>query len=215
MASEGLVDGIVLVVARGPHAAAVLVGHVAQGLPPAVGGRSAAEHLVPQVVGGGVGQRRDVALDAGAHVHAVQALAVGGVGDGGLQFLRVLLGLTQAVGHAGGVGLGLNHGQLLAAVGQDVVGPLVFFAPAVAGEAAGGQFLPLDPGALDGGRARAPAGGLEGGVDQLGSGFGFVHFSLPLALLGSVSTYAHLGLSSRSAHLMSIQLGHRSPRKAN
>ena len=70
-----------------------------------------------------------------------------------------------------GPALGLDHRQLVVAVGQHVVGDLRLGAPARAFEAAEGDVLAPHPAAFD----HAPARRLQRGVDQLGAGLGFVH----------------------------------------
>ena len=106
------------------------------------------------------------------HVDAVDAPAVGGVGEAEAQLARVLLGLAHALGERSIPGLGLDHGQLGVVMLEDVVGLERLAAPPLPFEPAEGDLiLPADAAAL----GHAPPRGLERGVDVLGSGLGLVH----------------------------------------
>ena len=162
-------DGDVLVVARRVRAALVLEGHGGEAVAPGV---LLGEGERPELVGRGIG--RQLALRAGVHVDAVDALAVGRVGEAHGHLAGVVLGLGDALGERLVPRLGLDHGQLAVAVDEDVVGGERLAAVAVALDAARrDRVLAQDAAALD----DAPAGRLERGVDVLGSGLGFVHAS--------------------------------------
>ena len=165
---QHVVDGVVLVVADLPLAAAGLRRERRRS------GRArrsaSAKTRAPQLVGRRV--RVDVAFGAGLHVDAVDAHAVGGVGEPGLEFFGVAFGLAEAFGVGRVAFFGLDDGQLLAAVDQDVVGDVAAWRA--------GPRLASRPSVICSRRTRlafddAPAGGAQGRVDQLGAGFGFVH----------------------------------------
>jgi hypothetical protein len=72
--------------------------------------------------------------------------------------------------------LGLDDGQFVIAIDQNVIGGQGFAAPPVAFDAAERDgVLARDATAF----AYTPTGSLEGGIDMLGSGFGFRCLSLP------------------------------------
>jgi hypothetical protein len=113
-----------------------------------------------------------LAFLARLHVDAVEALAVGGVGEPHGQLARVVLRLGHALGERLVPRLGLDHGELGVAVLEHVVGPERVPAPAVAQDSPRrDDDLAPHAAALDHGPARC----LEGGIDVLGSGLGLVH----------------------------------------
>jgi len=159
--------GDVLVVAAGVRAAFVLERHGGEVVAPGVRCR---EGPRPQLVRGGVG--RQLAFLAGLHVDAVDALAVGGVGESNSHLRGVVLRLGDALGQRLVPRLGLVHGELAVAIDQHVVGVVRPRAPAEAFNAARSDgILAQDLAALD----VAPARRLQGGINMLGSGIGFVH----------------------------------------
>ena len=113
------VDGVVLVVARLPRAAA---GPRRARRRSGRARRSASAKVAAQS-SSGVGIARDVALRAGLHVDAVDAEAVGGVGEARLQLARRSPWPAPTPSVAALVPrLGLDHRQLVVAVDQHVVG---------------------------------------------------------------------------------------------
>ena len=110
-------DGDVLVVAARVRAALVFEGHGGEAVAPGVG---LGEGQRPELVRRGVGL--DLAFLAGLHVDAVDALAVGGVGEAHGQLAGVVLGLADALGQLLVPGLGLDDRQLAVAIDQHVVG---------------------------------------------------------------------------------------------
>ena len=110
-------DGDVLVVAAGVRAALVLERHGGEAVAPGV--RFGEGHR-PEFVRRGVA--RHLAFLAGLHVDAVDALAVGGIGEAHGHLARVVLGLRHAFGQRLVPRLGLVHGQLVVAIDQHVVG---------------------------------------------------------------------------------------------
>ena len=160
-------DGDVLVVAALEVAALVLERHGGEAVAPGV---LLGKGQVPEFVG-----RRDsaaVRLRSRLHVDAVDALAVGGVGEADGQLAGVVLGLRHALGQRLVPRLGLDDGELGVAIDQHVIGGERLAAPSVAFEAArrDGVFAP-DAAAFD----HAPARRFQCGVDMFGSGLGFVH----------------------------------------
>jgi hypothetical protein len=118
------------------------------------------------------------------HVDAVDALPVGGVGEAHRQLAGVVLGLRHAFGQRLVPGLGLDHRQLGVAVLQHVVGVSALpRLPWPSMRPGRDRVLAPDAAALD----HAPARRLQGGVDVLGAGFGFVHPCLVHARLASAS----------------------------
>ena len=115
---------------------------------------------------------RQFAFRALLHVDAVDALAVGGVGEADGELAGVVLGLRHAFGQRFIPRLGLDDGELGVAIDQHVIGGERLAAPPVAFDAAERDrvFAP-DAAAFD----DAPARRLQRGIDMLGSGFGFVH----------------------------------------
>ena len=87
-------------------------------------------------------------------------------------FPRVVFGLRHSLGHLFVPGLGLDDGEFVIAIDQDVIGSERLAASAVAFEATQRDriFAP-DAAAFD----HAPARRRQRGVNALGSGLGFVH----------------------------------------
>ena len=113
----------------------------------------------------------DIAFLAGLHVDAIEADPIGGVGKAGVQISGVFLGLADALGVWQAALLGFDDGQLVAAIGEHIVGNVRLGAFASPLEAAAGDDFASHTAVCD----DAPACVFEGGVDQLGAGFGFVH----------------------------------------
>ena len=169
-------DGNFLVITAVPRAASVFERHGREAVSPGV---ALNKGFGPQLVGCGV--TSDIALLARGHVHAVNGLTVGGVGEAHRQLFSVLLGLCQTFGVRFAPGLGLDHCELGVAVNQHVVSNLGLGALALALQAARGNDFPADAAAIH----HAPPSRLEGRVDVFSASFGFVH---ELACLGTVKT---------------------------
>ncbi len=123
-----------------------------------------------------------------AHIHAVNAVAVRGVGERGLQLLGVLLGLLQPFGNGRALALGLNHREFLVLINENIVGDVLLRPRARALDAADSNHLAPHPAA----RNRTPTGGFEGRVNQFGAGFGFVQCVLSpgFGVIPSVFSFA-------------------------
>ena len=91
-----MLNGVVLVVAGFPGAAAVFKGDVGEAIAPRIG---CAVGGLPQVVGGGV--LGEGAFGPGAPINLVNADAVGGVGEADLELLGVFFSLADAFGGGG------------------------------------------------------------------------------------------------------------------
>ena len=113
----------------------------------------------------------DIAFLAGLHVDAIEADPIGGVGKAGVQIPGVFLGLADALGVWQIALLGFDDGQLVAVIGEHIVGNVLLGAFASPLEAAAGDDFASHAAVCD----DAPACIFEGGVDQLGAGVGFVH----------------------------------------
>ena len=135
----------------------------------------------------------DILLRAGRHVDLIDADAIGGVGEAGLQLLGVFLGLADALGIGQVPPLGLDHRELVVAVGQHVVGDVLGGPHARALQAAEGDDLAPHPAGLH----HAPAGRFQGGVDQFGAGFGLVHATFLHENGVSFHTVAWIGAHDR------------------
>ena len=101
-------DGDVLVVAALEIAALVLEGHGGEAVAPGV---RSAKVQVPEFVRRRVA--RHLAFRAALHVDAVDALAVGGVGEADGQLAGIVLGLRHAFGQRFIPRLGLDDGQFV------------------------------------------------------------------------------------------------------
>ena len=110
-------DGDVLIVAPLEIAALVLERNAGKTIAPGI---FRGEGGLPQRFRAGEG--RQLALDAGMHVDAVDALAVRRIGEADRQLARVILGLADAFGQCLFIRLGLDDGQLGIPVFQNVVG---------------------------------------------------------------------------------------------
>ena len=164
---QRVLDGVVLIVAGLPGAAALVERDRSEAVAPFV---RRLEDLGPKLV------RRRVALDvsllAGRHVDPVDAPSVGGVGEERLELCGVGLGLADAFGVALVARLGLDHRELVIAEGEDVVGDLRLAVSARTFDAPwGDDGLAANPAVGD----DAPSCRPQRGVDQFGAGLGFVH----------------------------------------
>ena len=81
------------------------------------------EDAIPELVRAWV--LRDVLLRAGLHIDLIDAVAIGGIGEARLQFLGVFLGLSDAFSVGQVPPLGLDHGELVVAVSQHIVGNIL------------------------------------------------------------------------------------------
>jgi hypothetical protein len=156
----------VLVVAGFPGAAAVFKGDGGEAIAPEI---FLAEGELPELVGSGV--LGDVGFGSGVHVDLIDATTVGGVGEAGFEFFGVVFGLANTFGVGEVAFFGFDDGEFFAFVDEDIVGKFRCGTFAVAEEATGGDDFAANPAVLNG----APASGFEGGVDEFGTGFGFVH----------------------------------------
>jgi len=161
-----MLNGVVLVVAGFPGAAAVFKGDIGEAIAPHIG---LAVGGLPQVVRGEV--LGNEAFGPGAHVNLVKADAVGGVGKAGFELLGVFFGLADTFGNGGVALFGFDDGEFVAAIDEDVVGIFGVGAATIADEATGGDDFAANAATLD----NTPASGAEGGVNEFGAGFGFVH----------------------------------------
>ena len=114
-----------------------------------------------------------VPFTAGEHVHLVLACAIAAEREAGLQLVRVLFGLPQAVRYARSLSLGLQGGQHAPFVFKDVVGDVrgVALASSALQPSQRDVVLPADACALH----HAPARRAQRRVYEFGAGFGFVH----------------------------------------
>ena len=163
---ERVFDGVVLVVARLPRPALVLEGDGGEAVAPCV---FLGEDDVPEVFRARV--LRNVLLRARLHVDLIDAGAIGRIGEARLQLRGVFLRLAHAFGVGQIPPLGLDHGKLVVAVGQHIVGDVLGGAFAGSLQPSEGDDLTAHPACVH----HAPARRLQGGVDQLGAGFGLVH----------------------------------------
>ena len=164
---QDTLNGGVLVVAALEVTTTVLKWHCGKAVAPGVLDR---KYPVPEFIWRGV--LRDLALSAGFHVNAVDALAVGGVGEPDRQLAGIVLGLAYALRDLLIPSLGLDHSQLGIAVFQHVIGDERLGAPALALNTALGDLV-LAPNSTT--FDHAPPCCLQGRVNMLGAGFGLVH----------------------------------------
>jgi hypothetical protein len=169
-------DCDLLVVAPLPGTALVLERDGGEAVAPGTGGRcSLRKGLCPERLRPGEG--RDIALEPGRHVRAVDGLPVGAVGESHRELRGVGLGLAQAFGVRAVPSPGLDNGEFRVAVDQHVVRDFGAGAPPLPGGCAGLQapegdpVLAQDPAAVH----YAPTRGLQRGVYMLGAGLGCVH----------------------------------------
>ncbi len=164
---EDALDGDVLVIAARMRAAFVLIGHLGKAVAPRV---RLGEGFCPEFLRRG--KRRDLTLRAGLHVDAVDARAVGRVGEAHRELASVVFCLPDSLGEGFGNCLGFDSGELCAPKFEDIVRLERLAASAAPLDAAGADevFAP-DAGAFN----HAPTCGSECGIDEFGSGFGFVH----------------------------------------
>ena len=160
------VDGLVLVVARLPFAAGSLELYRAEGVAPRV---RLGEGAVPELLRRREGQEH-VVLGAGRHVDAVPAQPVRGVGESGAEPAGIVLGLPDAVAMTEAGPLGLQHGELLPLVEQDIVAGQALATLAAGLDAAGADHLAPDARTFD--DVPQPAA-LQRRIDALGAGIGF------------------------------------------
>ena len=161
------VGGNFLIITNRPTPALIGKRHHGKSVPPRV--LFGKRHL-PEFVRGRV--PRDLAFLAGFHVHGVDALAVGGVGEPHRQFLRVLFRLSDAFRQRFIPRLGLIHGQHPIAIFQHIIGFQLLPTPPGTFETAQRDLIgPANPAAFN----NAPTGSGQLLVNVLGSGFGFVH----------------------------------------
>ena len=171
-------NGLVLIIAGLPFAAVGLELHGSEGVAPVVPFR---EGPVPQVVRRREGQEH-IALVAGRHVDAVPLQPVRGIGEAGSEAAGVVLGLPDSVAVAEARALGLQHGELLPLVEQDIIAGQALAAFAAGLDAAGADHFPADAGAFD----DAPAGRPQHRIDPLRAGIGL---GLVVQAHGSRLTY--------------------------
>ena len=164
---EDALDGDVLVIASGVRAAFVFVGHLGEAISPRIG---LGEGFCPEFLRRG--KRRDLSFRAGLHVDGVDAGAVGRVGEAHRELAGVIFRLPDALSEGFGDRLGFDGGELGVAKFENIVRLERLAASAAPLDAAGADevFAP-DAGAFD----HAPACGGQRGVDEFGSGLGFVH----------------------------------------
>jgi hypothetical protein len=103
----------------------------------------------------------DVHLRAGRHIDLIDAGAIGGVGEAGLQLLGIFLGLADALGIGQVPPLGLDDRELVVAVRQHIVGDVLGGPDARALQAAEGDDLAPHPAGVH----HTPAGRFQRGVD--------------------------------------------------
>ena len=148
-------------------AATIFERHRREQIPPAV---LLGKGHRPQLIGRG--EMRHLAFLARLHVDAVNPLTIGGKGKADRQFVRIGLGLRHAFRHRFVEGLGLGDGELQIAIDQNVVRDLRRATPTAPLDATGADAVfPQDAAALH----HTPTRRLEGGINVLSSGFGFVH----------------------------------------
>ena len=159
---ECLVNGVVLVIACLPCPALGFEGDCGEAVAPFV---FFGEGRRPEFIRAGV--VADIAFVAGLHVDAIEADPIGGVGKAGVEISGVFLGLADALGVWQAAPLGFEDGQLVAAIGEHVVGDVLIASFASSLEATEGDDFASHTAVCD----DAPACVFEGGVDQLGAGF--------------------------------------------
>ena len=130
-------------------------------------GFGSAKGALPQLVRGRERQI-DIALGPLRHVDAVPAQPVRGIGEAGAEAAGVVLGLPDPFAVTESGPLGLQHGELLALVEQDIIAgeALAPLAPGL--DAAGADHLAANARAFD----DAPAGRPQHRIDALGAGIG-------------------------------------------
>ena len=153
-----------LVVAGFPFAAVGFERNAAEGVPPGV---RLGEGAVPQVLRRREGQDQ-VALGAGRHVDGVPLQPVRGIGEAGAEPPGIVLGLADTFGMAETGPLGLQHGEDLFLVVQDVIAGQALAPPAASLNPAWADHLAPDAGAFD----DAPAGCFQFRIDAIRAGLG-------------------------------------------
>ncbi len=160
-------DRQILIVAALEVAALVLEGYSGKAVAPSV---DFGEGQVPEFF-----RRRISLLDAFLallHVNGVETSTIGGIREASADLVGIALRLGHAFGQRFVPGLGFDHGKLVIAIDEHVVGAQRLGAPTMpfhSSERDG--VLAQNPAAFD----HAPARRLERGINVLGSGFGFVH----------------------------------------
>ncbi len=157
----------ILIIAALKETAFVFEGNGGEAVTPGVGFR---ERGGPEIIGRWVADH--IAFPAVLHVDSVDALAVGGVGVADVHFEGVVLSLGEAFGQLLIPRLGFDDGEFVIAIDEDVIGGEGTGAAAEAFQVAECDVVFAEnAAAFD----DPPASFAEGGVDELGSGFGFVH----------------------------------------
>lgn len=170
--TQSSVDGDLLIVAGGFGAAEFFKGDLVEFVLP-IGLRGVG--LRPECLWRGVGA--DDLLFSRAHVDLVDLFSVGRVGEGDVEFVGVVFCLSDAFTGGDGIAFGFDDGEFAVFVGQDVVGIKRTGFPAAALHfARRDAVFPLNFAFRD----IAPAALTQGGVNQFGSGLGFVHGLHPL-----------------------------------
>ena len=162
---QGLIDGIVLVIASLKAPASVFKGDGGETIPPTVGCR---EGLIPKLIGSGIAG--DITLCPCLHVGTVNPETIGRVGESRLKFGGVAFGLgeTFRIGKAGL--LGLDDCQLMATIDQHIVGDIGFAPFAATDNAPRSDDFTPDLALIQ----LAPTCRHKGRVYEFCSGFGFV-----------------------------------------
>ena len=162
-----VVDGQLLVIARGLAAADIFIRDQVKRIGPVVARRTG-KGFIPQF--SRAGEPGNGAL-AAEHVDLVNFFTIGGKGAGQFQLFGIVLGLPNTFPHRTFVAFGFDDGHLAVLIDQDVIGDQRFAAPARLDLARGDVPLAQDFGTFD----HAPAAGAQLWVDLFGSCFGFVH----------------------------------------
>ena len=157
----------VLIVAALEKTAAILEGHCRKTIPPCILFR---EGEIPKILRRWI--NGNIAFVSVLHIDAIDALPVGGVSEADSQLVGISLGLRHAFGMRLVPCFGLDHRQLEIPIHQHVVRDLRSATLPTTLNAAGADLVLAQ-------NATAfhdtPTRRLEGGVDVLGTGFGFVH----------------------------------------
>ena len=128
------------------------------------------ESTVPELLGRGIAGH--FAFSPGLHIDLVDALAVRGIGKPHAHLLGVVLRLADPFGNRVLIGLGLNDRQLVIAVDENVISLHEAALLAVPLNAPWGDHELTENFAAT---YLIPAGGLQGGVDEIRTRISFVH----------------------------------------
>ncbi len=160
-------DGDVLVVTPWMRAAFIFVGNGGETVAPRICfGEGSCPEFVRRWVGG------SFAFFGGLHINGVDAVSIGGVGVADGEFGGVIFRLSHALGESLVLCFCLDDGELGVAINQHIICDVRLAASSATFDAACcDAVFAEDSAALD----DAPSCGLQRGVNQLGSGFGFVH----------------------------------------